>query len=131
MKEEFYAHSRDGKPRKDWHRLEDHLKAVAEMARKFASEFGSGDCGGIWGDSGTILGRTPASFKHGFSPSLIWMLKGKPDEAAHRILQLGYMRYKLDKDRKPVKRYLAHSKSLPARERGLKRVVPQVINTML
>jgi CRISPR-associated endonuclease/helicase Cas3 len=40
---EFYAHSRDGKPRKDWHRLEDHLKAVAEMARIFANDFGAGD----------------------------------------------------------------------------------------
>ena len=43
MKDEFYAHSRDGKPRKDWHRLEDHLKAVAEMARIFANDFGAGD----------------------------------------------------------------------------------------
>ena len=38
MKDEFYAHSRDGKPPEEWHRLEDHLKAVAEMARSFAEE---------------------------------------------------------------------------------------------
>jgi len=43
MKEEFYAHSREGKPPKDWHRLEDHLQAVAEMARIFANDFGAGD----------------------------------------------------------------------------------------
>jgi len=44
---EYYAHSREGKPPKDWHRLEDHLKAVAEMARSFANDFGAGDWG-IW-----------------------------------------------------------------------------------
>ena len=43
MKDEFYAHSRDGKPPKDWHRLEDYLKAVAEMARTFPNEFKAGD----------------------------------------------------------------------------------------
>ena len=43
MKSEFYAHSLNGKPPEDWHRLEDHLKAVAEMARKFANEFNTGD----------------------------------------------------------------------------------------
>jgi hypothetical protein len=35
MKDEFYAHSRDGKPREEWHRLEDHLNKVAEMVLKF------------------------------------------------------------------------------------------------
>jgi len=35
MKNEFYAHSREGKPPEEWHRLEDRLKAVAEMARTF------------------------------------------------------------------------------------------------
>jgi hypothetical protein len=39
MKDEFYAHSRDGKLPEDWHRLEDHLKAVAEMARMFTRGF--------------------------------------------------------------------------------------------
>jgi len=43
MKDEFYAHSRDGKPPEEWHRLEDHLKAVAEMARQFANNFNAGD----------------------------------------------------------------------------------------
>ncbi len=32
MKDEFYAHSRDGRPPQDWHKLEDHLKNVAGMA---------------------------------------------------------------------------------------------------
>ena len=51
MKDEFYAHSRDGKPPKDWHRLEDHLKKVTEMARAFADTFNAGDWGylaGLW-----------------------------------------------------------------------------------
>ena len=37
MKNEFYAHSREGKPPEDWHRLEDHLKEVAELLRTFAN----------------------------------------------------------------------------------------------
>ena len=39
MKEEFYAHSREGKPPAEWNRLEDHLNRVAEMARDFTKEF--------------------------------------------------------------------------------------------
>jgi len=34
---EYYAHSREGKPPKYWHRLEDHLMGVAEMARGVAN----------------------------------------------------------------------------------------------
>jgi len=43
MKDEFYAHSRDGKPPEEWHRLEDHLKSVVEIARSFANDFHAGD----------------------------------------------------------------------------------------
>ena len=39
----YYAHSVDRKPPEDWHRLEDHLKNVAEMARDFAEDFNAGD----------------------------------------------------------------------------------------
>ena len=58
MKDEFYAHSREGKPPKEWHRLEDHLKAVAGMAREFASAFDAGDWGylaGLWHDLGNSI----------------------------------------------------------------------------
>jgi CRISPR-associated endonuclease/helicase Cas3 len=51
----FYAHTLPGKPKEDWQPLEDHLKNVAEMAKKFADEFGSGDWGylaGLWHDLG-------------------------------------------------------------------------------
>ena len=45
MNDEFYAHSRDGKPREEWHRLEDHLTRVAEIARNFADDMQAGDWG--------------------------------------------------------------------------------------
>jgi hypothetical protein len=54
MKDEFYAHSRDGKPREEWHRLEDHLTRVAEIARRFGNEFNAGDwayLAGLWRES--------------------------------------------------------------------------------
>ena len=54
-KDEYYAHSKEGKPREEWHRLEDHLKKVAEMARDFANDFGAGEWGylaGLWHDLG-------------------------------------------------------------------------------
>lgn len=51
MKEkEYYAHSIDGKPPEDWHRLEDHLKNVAEMAQSFANDFNAGGWGILRGD---------------------------------------------------------------------------------
>jgi hypothetical protein len=43
MKDEFYAHSRDGKPPEDWQRLGDHLNEVAEKVRVFANEFNACD----------------------------------------------------------------------------------------
>ena len=52
-KHEYYAHSKEGKPREEWHRLEDHLKKVAEMTRDFANDFGAGEWGylaGLWHD---------------------------------------------------------------------------------
>jgi CRISPR-associated endonuclease/helicase Cas3 len=55
MKDEFYAHSREGKPPEDWHRLEDHLNKVAEMARSFAKDFNAGEwayLAGRWHDLG-------------------------------------------------------------------------------
>ncbi|MBN1595015.1 hypothetical protein JW933_03720 [candidate division FCPU426 bacterium] len=37
----YYAHSREGKSEEHWHKLEEHLYAVAEMAGEFAGEFGA------------------------------------------------------------------------------------------
>jgi CRISPR-associated endonuclease/helicase Cas3 len=62
MKDEYYAYSREGKPPKDWHRLEDHLKAVAEMAGTFAEDFRAGNWGYLaclWHD----LGKYPREFQ--------------------------------------------------------------------
>jgi len=41
----FYAHSKEGKPVDEWHRLEEHLKGTAELAALFAAEFGCGEWG--------------------------------------------------------------------------------------
>jgi CRISPR-associated endonuclease/helicase Cas3 len=47
----YYAHSLEGQPPEKWQPLEDHLKAVAEKAAEFASEFDSAD----WGWNAGIL----------------------------------------------------------------------------
>jgi CRISPR-associated endonuclease/helicase Cas3 len=55
MVDKYYAHSREGKPKEEWHRLEDHLKKAAEIARKFADDFNAGDwayLAGLWHDLG-------------------------------------------------------------------------------
>ena len=55
MKDEFYAHSREGIPPKHRHRLEDHLKEVAKMAQKLAEDFKAGDwayLARLWHDLG-------------------------------------------------------------------------------
>jgi len=55
MKDESFAHSLEGKPPKYWQRLEDHLKNVAEIARRFAENLNAGDwayLAGLWHDMG-------------------------------------------------------------------------------
>ena len=58
MKNEFYAHSQEGTPPEHWHRLEDHLKKVAETAQTFTNDFQAGD----WGYPGWRLARSGKSF---------------------------------------------------------------------
>lgn len=56
--EKFYAHSLEGKPSEEWHFLEEHLKGTAELAAKFADEFGCSEWGylaGLWHDMGKYL----------------------------------------------------------------------------
>jgi CRISPR-associated endonuclease/helicase Cas3 len=56
---DFYAHSVEGKPVEEWHRLEDHLKGTAELAARFAAEFGCEEWGylaGLWHDLGKYSG---------------------------------------------------------------------------
>ena len=67
MKDEFYAHSREGIPPKYWHRLEDHLKEVAEKARVFASDFNAGDwayLARLWHDLGKYSDNPQIPFAH-------------------------------------------------------------------
>lgn len=55
METEFYAHSREGKPRAEWQRLEEHLKRTAERSAEFAKPFGGEDwayLAGLWHDAG-------------------------------------------------------------------------------
>lgn len=52
---EYYAHSDPARPRSEWHRLEGHLRAAADLAEQFASTFASGDwarLAGLWHDLG-------------------------------------------------------------------------------
>jgi len=39
MTKDYYAHSKEGRPRTEWQRLEDHLKNVAAMASAFSNKF--------------------------------------------------------------------------------------------
>jgi len=43
MQKEFYAHSLEGRPQKDWQKLSDYLKNVAKLAKEFAEPFGGDD----------------------------------------------------------------------------------------
>lgn len=52
---EYYAHSHPNFPqdKTKWHKLEDHLKATAELAREFAGPFRSKNwvyLAGLWRD---------------------------------------------------------------------------------
>ena len=41
MSKVLYAHTREGRPREEWHELFPHLEETARLAGQFASEFGS------------------------------------------------------------------------------------------
>lgn len=45
----YYAHSTDNPDKSDWQPLVDHLKQVAELSRKFASDFNASDMGYVTG----------------------------------------------------------------------------------
>jgi CRISPR-associated endonuclease/helicase Cas3 len=55
MNRKYYAHTLEGRPPSEWQPLEEHLKNVAELARRFADAFGAGDwayLAGLWHDLG-------------------------------------------------------------------------------
>jgi len=43
MRNKFYAHSLPGRPKEEWQSLEEHLRNVAKLARRFAGPFGAGE----------------------------------------------------------------------------------------
>ena len=49
-----YAHSLAGRPKGEWHKLEEHLTQTADLAESFASPFASewGRLAGLWHDAG-------------------------------------------------------------------------------
>jgi CRISPR-associated endonuclease/helicase Cas3 len=58
----YFAHSLPNRPIEEWEPLDDHLKAVSELAGKFADGFGAADWGrvlGLWHD----LGKYSAAFQ--------------------------------------------------------------------
>ena len=64
----YYAHTLKDRPPEDWEPLEDHLKAVADQAGKFANAFGAEDWGaalGLWHD----IGKYSAEFQNYIRPS--------------------------------------------------------------
>jgi CRISPR-associated endonuclease/helicase Cas3 len=85
MKNEYYAHSLDGKPPKDWQPLEEHLKNVAEMARSFATAFGAGEWGylaGLWHDVGKYSTNQQI-------PLYIISVEGRLQEKWHKLECVG------------------------------------------
>ena len=63
-----YAHTREGRPREEWHGLFDHLEETARLAGQFASGFGAEGWGyleGLWHD----IGKSGAAFQTYLSSS--------------------------------------------------------------
>jgi len=78
----YYAHSIDGKPVDEWHRLEEHLIGTAKLAAQFASEFGCGEWGdlaGLWHD----LGKYSEDFQKMLLASADAHIETKPGRVDH------------------------------------------------
>lgn len=79
---EYYAHSFEEKPVKEWHLLEDHLLGVAGLVKSFADEFGSGDwayLAGLWHD----LGKYSEDFQKMLLTSAEAYIETKPGKVDH------------------------------------------------
>lgn len=83
----FYAHSVEGKPPEEWHRLEDHLKGTAELAALFADVFGAREWGktlGRYHDLGKAKKTWQAYLRkaHGIIDEFAKYYEGHPGHAA-------------------------------------------------
>lgn len=93
--DEFYAHSDPNRPITEWHKLEDHLRATAKLAREFAELFGAGDwayLAGLWHDLGKYsedfqkrLRGDPGRVDHSTAGAQ-WVDGHAPDPQAGRLL---------------------------------------------
>ena len=78
----FYAHSVDGRPVSEWQLLDEHLVNVAELARRFAEEFGAGEwayLAGLWHD----LGKYSEEFQQRLLASSDAHIETKPGRVDH------------------------------------------------
>jgi CRISPR-associated endonuclease/helicase Cas3 len=79
---DYLAHSLEGKPVDEWHRLEDHLFGTAKLASEFAAEFGCGEWGhltGLWHD----LGKYSEDFQQMLLASADAHIETKPGRIDH------------------------------------------------
>ena len=137
MESEFYAHSREGKPPEEWQKLEDHLHAVAEKARDFASVFHSGDwayLAGLWHDLGKYSDdfQKYLRFQNGFEAH-IENAPGRVDHstagARHAAEQIKIMGHLLAYDLAGHHSGLLDGRAIGAcQEDRLKKVSPSVVD---
>ena len=58
----IYAHSKPGSHMSDWQTLQDHSKAVADVAAAFADSFACGACGRLIGELHDV-GKARSAFQ--------------------------------------------------------------------
>lgn len=97
---EYYAHSLEGRPQSEWHKLKDHLLRTAELAAEFAKPFGGEELAylaGLWHDLGKYSEDFQAYLK-GHSEACAETQRGSVDHssagaqyAAEKIHIIGHL----------------------------------------
>lgn len=93
---DFYAHSVEGEPVEEWHKLEEHLIGTAKLSAQFAAEFGCGEWGylaGLWHD----LGKYSEDFQKMLRDSADAHIETKPGRVDHSTAGAIHAIKKLDK----------------------------------